>query len=219
MTTRFDDAPDGPDGVHGGGAAGGTGGSGGPDDVFEMNRAGAGADEDPLAVILRPFSDRADLLGPPPGRYEAIRRTAARRRLLRAAIGAALTCAVAVLVALPLRLGAAEGPASPTVPLAPPPASDGSTATTGPRPTERPTTSGTGTPGGQNASDADPSASALVPGESESGLPEPSARTGTSKRSTAKERSAEAERSKAPDSSRDPSGALPSMAATDPATR
>ncbi|MFD1274321.1 hypothetical protein ACFQ51_29965 [Streptomyces kaempferi] len=42
--------------------------------------------DDPLAVILRPSSD---YLGPPASRYEAIRRGAARRRLLRAAAGAA----------------------------------------------------------------------------------------------------------------------------------
>ncbi|MGW1257392.1 hypothetical protein ACWD5Q_19970 [Streptomyces sp. NPDC002513] len=75
---------------------------------------------DPLAVILRPPSEH---LGPPPGRYGAIRRAAARRRVLRAAAGAGVTCVVAVLVALPLRLTTPEGPASPVVPLAPPPAS------------------------------------------------------------------------------------------------
>ncbi|MDX2766367.1 hypothetical protein [Streptomyces europaeiscabiei] len=32
--------------------------------------------DDPLTVILRPPADR---LGPPPGRYETIRRTAVRR--------------------------------------------------------------------------------------------------------------------------------------------
>ncbi|MFJ5271982.1 hypothetical protein [Streptomyces sp. NPDC088358] len=77
--------------------------------------------DDPLAVILRPSSD---YLGPPAGRYEAIRRGAARRRLLRAAAGAGLTCAVAALVALPLRMAAPDTPVSPSVPLAPPPASD-----------------------------------------------------------------------------------------------
>ncbi|MFD5569931.1 hypothetical protein [Streptomyces cadmiisoli] len=91
-----------------------------------------GAD-DPLAVILRPSSDR---LGPPPGRYEAIRRAAARRRLLRAAVGAGLTCAVAVLVALPLHLAAPGAPASPSVPLAPPPASGSGTT---PEPSVSPT--------------------------------------------------------------------------------
>ncbi|MFE9613244.1 hypothetical protein [Streptomyces sp. NPDC006012] len=75
------------------------------------------APDDPLAVILRP---PAEHLGPPPGRYAAVRRAAARRRLLRAAAGAGLTCAVAALVALPLHLSASSAPASPTVPLAPP---------------------------------------------------------------------------------------------------
>ncbi|WP_406173972.1 hypothetical protein [Streptomyces sp. NBC_00996] len=84
--------------------------------------------DDPLAVILRPSSD---YLGPPAGRYEAIRRGAARRRLLRTAVGVGLSCAVAALVALPLRLATtSEAPASPTVPLAPPPASSPSVAPT-----------------------------------------------------------------------------------------
>lgn len=73
--------------------------------------------DDPLAVILRP---PAAHLGPPPGRYEEIRRTASRRRLVRAAAGAGVTCAVAVLVALPLHLTASSAPTTPTVPLAPP---------------------------------------------------------------------------------------------------
>ncbi|MFF1682328.1 hypothetical protein ACFVYG_40570 [Streptomyces sp. NPDC058256] len=76
--------------------------------------------DDPLAVILRPASD---YLGPPPGRYEAIRRGAARRRLLRAAAGVGLSCAVAAIVTLPIVLATPETPVSPTVPLAPPPAS------------------------------------------------------------------------------------------------
>ncbi|MFF4359670.1 hypothetical protein [Streptomyces sp. NPDC001604] len=80
--------------------------------------------EDPLTVLLRP---PAEYLGAPPGRYEEIRRGASRRRLLRAAAGAALTCGVAALVALPLHLTASDGPASPVVPLAPPPASSPST--------------------------------------------------------------------------------------------
>ncbi|MER7485903.1 hypothetical protein ABTY20_08345 [Streptomyces sp. NPDC126497] len=84
--------------------------------------------DDPLAVLLRPTSDR---LGPPAGRYEEIRRGAARRRLARAAVGAGLTCAVAVLVALPLWPSAPDGPVSPTVPLAPP-------AVSGPSPTPTP---------------------------------------------------------------------------------
>lgn len=77
--------------------------------------------DDPLTVLLRPTSD---YLGPPPRRYEAIRRTAARRRLLRAAAGVGLSCAAVALVALPLRLATtSDGPAPPTVPLAPPPTS------------------------------------------------------------------------------------------------
>ncbi|MFF0159607.1 hypothetical protein ACFYRY_19025 [Streptomyces sp. NPDC005263] len=89
--------------------------------------------DDPLAVILRPASD---YLGPPAGRYEAIRRRAGRRRLLRAAaVGVGASCAVAALVTLPLRLTAHQGPASPTVPMAPPPARSPST---GPSPSETP---------------------------------------------------------------------------------
>ncbi|MYS52208.1 hypothetical protein GTW46_19415, partial [Streptomyces sp. SID6013] len=66
MTTRLEDGPDGPD---------------------DRDEPGFGPDgDDPLLVLLRPG---ADFLGPPPGRYEAIRRRASRRRLLRAAAGAA----------------------------------------------------------------------------------------------------------------------------------
>ncbi|MFE2587213.1 hypothetical protein [Streptomyces sp. NPDC059378] len=81
--------------------------------------------DDPLAVILRPAPE---YLGPPPGRYEAIRRSAGRRRLLRAAAGFGLTCAAAVLVALPLHPSTPEAPVSPVVPLAPPPAGSPSAA-------------------------------------------------------------------------------------------
>ncbi|MFF4309181.1 hypothetical protein ACWDFR_25525 [Streptomyces sp. 900105755] len=73
--------------------------------------------DDPLAVILRP---PAAHLGPPPGRYEEIRRAASRRRLVRTAAGAGVTCAVAVCVALSLHLTAPAAPVSPQVPLAPP---------------------------------------------------------------------------------------------------
>lgn len=90
--------------------------------------------DDPLTVILRPTSDR---LAPPPGRYEAIRRTAARRRLLRTAAGVGVSCAVAALVALPLHLATRETPAPPTVPLAPP--ASGRTAS--PTPSTTPTPS------------------------------------------------------------------------------
>ncbi|WP_369190402.1 hypothetical protein [Streptomyces sp. R08] len=82
--------------------------------------------DDPLTVILRPSSD---YLGPPPGRYETIRRGAHRRRLLRATIGAGATCAVIVLAALPFRLAHHDTPTTPTVPLAPPPASSSPTPT------------------------------------------------------------------------------------------
>jgi hypothetical protein len=75
--------------------------------------------DDPLTVLLRP---PAEHLGAPPGHFEAIRRGAARRRLLRAAAGVGATCAVAFLVALPFRMSASDGPAAPSVPLAPPPA-------------------------------------------------------------------------------------------------
>ncbi|WP_128433901.1 hypothetical protein [Streptomyces cyaneus] len=91
--------------------------------------------DDPLAVILRPSSD---YLAPPAGSYRAIRRRASRRRLVRTAIGAGVTCAVAVLVALPLQLGTSEGPTSPAPPLAPPPASN---RTTPPAPSAIPTPS------------------------------------------------------------------------------
>lgn len=105
--------------------------------------------DDPLAVILRPPSDH---LGPPPGRYRAIRHAAARRRLLRAAAGVGVSCAVAALVALPLRLAAHEAPAPPSVPLAPPPASSpsaeptpsSSTGPGSPYPSERPITPSSG---------------------------------------------------------------------------
>ncbi|MFG2311088.1 hypothetical protein ACGFS9_20825 [Streptomyces sp. NPDC048566] len=80
--------------------------------------------DDPLALVLRPPSE---LLGPPAGRYRAVRRGAARRRLLRAAGGVGLVCAVAALVALPLRAAQQHDPAPPAVPLAPPPASSPST--------------------------------------------------------------------------------------------
>ncbi|MER7641810.1 hypothetical protein [Streptomyces sp. NPDC126522] len=85
--------------------------------------------DDPLTVILRPSSD---YLGPPPGRYETIRRGANRRRLLRATIGAGATCAVIVLAALPFRLAHHDTPTTPTVPLAPPPASSSPTPTPAP---------------------------------------------------------------------------------------
>ena len=88
--------------------------------------------DDPLTVILRPSS--AEYLGPPPGRYETIRRGANRRRLLRATVGAGATCAVIVLAALPFRLAHHDSPTTPTVPLAPPPASSSPTTPPSPAP-------------------------------------------------------------------------------------
>ncbi|SEF16725.1 hypothetical protein [Streptomyces sp. Ag109_O5-10] len=101
--------------------------------------------DDPLAVILRP---PAAHLGPPPGRYEQIRRAAGRRRLVRTAAGAGVTCAVAVCVALSLHLTAPAAPHSPQVPLAPPalsptaphrPSGSPTPATPSPRPSVAPT--------------------------------------------------------------------------------
>ncbi|MGW7822040.1 hypothetical protein ACWGLF_28860 [Streptomyces puniciscabiei] len=94
------------------------------------------APDDPLAVILRPTSDH---LGAPPGRYEAIRRAATRRRLLRAAAGVGASCALAALLALPLT---AHRPHPSTVPLAPPPATGPTTpaaASATPTPSASPT--------------------------------------------------------------------------------
>ncbi|MEV0736327.1 hypothetical protein AB0I51_10200 [Streptomyces sp. NPDC050549] len=101
--------------------------------------------DDPLTVILRPSS--AEYLGPPPGRYESIRRGAHRRRLLRAAAGAGATCAVLVLAALPFRLAHHDSPVTPTVPLAPPPASSSPTTPPTPPATKAPTS----TPGAESS--------------------------------------------------------------------
>ncbi|MEU2335337.1 hypothetical protein ABZ770_25010 [Streptomyces sp. NPDC006654] len=76
-----------------------------------------GGPDDPLAVILRP---PAAHLGPPPGRYQEIRRAAGRRRLVRTAAGAGVTCAVAAFVAMSLHLAAPAAPTTPRDPLAPP---------------------------------------------------------------------------------------------------
>lgn len=112
--------------------------------------------DDPLAVILRPSSG---YLAPPPGGFEAIRRDASRRRVLRAAAGVGLSCVAAALIALPFRLAASEAPASPTVPLAPPPASSPSTP-----PTPSPSASEPATPSpSRNPSDSAPSAGPSVP--------------------------------------------------------
>ncbi|MEU3556275.1 hypothetical protein [Streptomyces fragilis] len=96
--------------------------------------------DDPLVDLLRPTSDH---LGPLPGRFEAIRRRAARRRLTRTAAAAGITCAVALLVALPLQYATTSvRPVSPTAPLAPPPLTGSPSPTTdstvSPRPAESP---------------------------------------------------------------------------------
>jgi hypothetical protein len=102
--------------------------------------------DEPLAVIMRP---PAKHLAPPPGRYEEIRRGAARRRILRAAVTAGATCTVAALLAIPLLRAPHQDPASPTVPLAPPPASsptappspaESAPPSVTPRPSARPST-------------------------------------------------------------------------------
>ncbi|WP_406006507.1 hypothetical protein OG440_10070 [Streptomyces sp. NBC_00637] len=104
--------------------------------------------DDPLTVILGPVPGH---LGPPPGRYEEIRRGAIRRRLLRTAAGVGATCGIAALaVLLPLHLTASDTPARPTVPLAPPPVSGTPTApppSPSPAPaTDRPTEGATPAP-------------------------------------------------------------------------
>ena len=127
--------------------------------------------DDPLAVILRPTSD---YLGPPPGRYEAIRRGATRRRLLRTAAGVGLSCAfVTALVALPLHLTTPETPPSPTVPLAPPPASSPSSTPTpssppeptGPIPSEQPQTNTPDTPATPSTPPTNPAPQSVEPSE------------------------------------------------------
>ncbi|MGW0985688.1 hypothetical protein ACWD46_05560 [Streptomyces sp. NPDC002486] len=110
------------------------------------------APDDPLAVILRPSGP--DYLGAPAGRYEAIRRRAAWRRLLRTAAGAGLCCVAAALIALPLRHTVPEHPPTPTIPMAPPtarpaPATDSAAPTPEPSPSapgSRPSSPGTGAP-------------------------------------------------------------------------
>ncbi|MFI8090823.1 hypothetical protein ACIF9R_21295 [Streptomyces sp. NPDC086080] len=118
--------------------------------------------DDPLAVILRPASD---FLGPPPGRFEAIRRGAARRRLVRTVAGVGLACAAAVLVSGPLQNAATtDRPAPPTVPLAPPPVSTAPSPALTPSPTvpvevsESPGDPRTGTTADPRGPRADPTA-------------------------------------------------------------
>jgi hypothetical protein len=87
----------------------GPGGPGGPGDP-------AHDPDDPLAVLLRPAGDR---LAVPPGRFAAVRRSAARRRTLRAVAGAGLTCGALLAVLLPLRLPHHGPPAPRLTPVAP----------------------------------------------------------------------------------------------------
>ncbi|MCX5237994.1 hypothetical protein OG824_22610 [Streptomyces prunicolor] len=108
--------------------------------------------DDPLTVILRPSS--TEYLGPPTGRYESIRRGANRRRLFRATLGAGATCAVIALVALPFRLSHHDSPTTPTVPLAPPPAS-GSAPTASPSQAPSATKAPSSTPTASPSSPAD----------------------------------------------------------------
>lgn len=140
MTTHSDGADGTGDGRRDGGRDGT--GDGGRDDRDPWRGDGGDGDghageDDVLAVLLRPTGD---FFPAPPGRYAAIRRGAARRRLLRAAAGAAVTCAVAVLVALPLRHAAAgRGPAQPLVPPAAPASRTAPPARQDPTPYPRPT--------------------------------------------------------------------------------
>ncbi|MEC3994246.1 hypothetical protein VSR01_12115 [Actinacidiphila sp. DG2A-62] len=132
---------DGLDPWHGGEIGGGDGGISGEDGG------------DVLAVLLRPTGD---FFPAPPGRYAAIRRGAARRRLLRAAAGAAVTCAVAVLVALPLRHAVAgRGGDRPLVPPAAPASRAEPPARQDPTPYPRPTA--TPRPGSHGTGPADSS--------------------------------------------------------------
>ncbi|MEU1318730.1 hypothetical protein [Streptomyces tibetensis] len=125
------------------------------------------APDDPLAVILRPSSP--DYLGAPAGQYEAIRRRATRRRLLRGAAGAGLCCVAAALIALPLRHTASERLPTPTIPMAPP--------TTRPAPTTGPA-SPTPVPS-PSASGARPSSpGTLAPRTTNPGTPAPEEATG-----------------------------------------
>ncbi|GHH04812.1 hypothetical protein GCM10018780_35640 [Streptomyces lanatus] len=98
--------------------------------------------DDPLAVILRPPTDR---LAPPSGHYETLRRRASRRRLVRTAAGVGVTCAVAAALLIALPLGRSDTPTTPAPPLAPPPASDVTTPPAQTSPTPSPSASPTRT--------------------------------------------------------------------------
>ncbi|WP_327185320.1 hypothetical protein [Streptomyces sp. NBC_01334] len=131
--------------------------------------------DDPLTVILGPVPGH---LGPPPGRYEEIRRGAVRRRLLRTAAGVGATCGIAALaVLLPLHLTASDAPTRPVVPLAPPSVSGPSTVPP-PSPvpdTERPT-EGAATPAPDPRTSTAPAGTAVptIGSDGRSDSPEPS---------------------------------------------
>lgn len=149
--------------------------------------------DDPLAVILRPATG---YLAPPPGGYEAIRRDASRRRVLRAAAGVGLSCVAATLIALPFRLASSDAPVTPSVPLAPPPASSPSTPPT-PSPTPKPVSPAPSDPG--------PSVGSSVPGDS-----------GTPAKPTAPSEATPTQAPPTPESTTEPSQA-PDAAASTPA--
>ncbi|MFE2039347.1 hypothetical protein ACFXAZ_00180 [Streptomyces sp. NPDC059477] len=130
--------------------------------LFGGDPQGDGAsDDDPLAVILRPAA--GDRLAPPPGRYETIRRGAARRRMLRVAAGAGLACAVAALIALPVyQRTIPDTPRQPTVPLAPPGPTPGTST-----PMPSPSASAPPSPAPSGAPPSDPS-DMVTPGPSTS---------------------------------------------------
>jgi hypothetical protein len=134
------------------------------------------APDDPLAVILRP---PAEHLGPPSGRYEAIRRAASRRRLLRTAAGVGVTCAVAALIALPLHLTASTTPTSPAPPLAPPPASS---PTPPAAPSAVPTPSASPTPTAPGGSTRSPSTRSPSTGSPSTATPRTDASGDTTRR-------------------------------------
>ncbi|QQM46804.1 hypothetical protein JEQ17_20280 [Streptomyces liliifuscus] len=153
--------------------------------------------DDPLAVILRPATG---YLAPPPGGYEAIRRDASRRRVLRAAAGVGLSCVAAALIALPFRLASSDAPVTPSVPLAPPPASSPSTPPT-PSPTPKPVSPAPSS----GPSDPGPSVGSSVPGDS-----------GTPAKPTAPSEATPTQAPPTPESTTEPSQA-PDAAASTPA--
>ncbi|MET9964529.1 hypothetical protein ABZZ80_01020 [Streptomyces sp. NPDC006356] len=131
------------------------------------------APDDPLAVILAPPSD---YLAPPPGSYDTIRRRANRRRLVRTAIGAGATCAVALLVALPLHLATPDGSRTPAPPLAPPRMTDRTTPSPSPSP---PSPSETPSPSASRPRTASPTPT--VPPRATTSEPTESSGTGESR--------------------------------------